>query len=66
MCFYLSYYLREFKKANTVVLKKPKKEDYIVPKAYRPIVLLSTLRKALELIVVGRLSDYNKSRGLLP
>ncbi len=33
----------------------------MVPKAYRLIALLSTLRKALELIVIRRLSDYTKS-----
>ena len=33
-CFHLGYYLRFFKEANTVILKKPNKSDYSEPKAY--------------------------------
>lgn len=43
----LGYHSMEFKKANTIILKKPRKEDYSEPKSYRPIALLSTLSKAL-------------------
>ena len=45
------YHPRSFKKANTIILKKPKKTDYLEPKLYRPIALLSTLGKALETVV---------------
>ena len=58
--FQVGYYLKEFKKVNIVMLKKPKKDDYSAPKAYRLIVLLSTLGKALESVVVKRLSNYTK------
>ena len=65
-CLRLRYHPREFKKANTVVLKKPRKADYSEPKAYRPIALLSTLGKALEAVIAKRLSDYTERHGLFP
>jgi len=48
----LKYYLREFKKVNIIILKKLKKEDYIILKAYYLIILLNTFNKALKLIVI--------------
>ena len=62
----LGYYPREFKVANTIVLRKPGKDDYSEPKSYRLIALLSTLGKALEAVVARRLSDYIEERNLLP
>jgi exonuclease III len=65
-CLNTGYHPKEFKKANTIILKKPRKADYTQPKAYRPIALLSTLGKALESIVAKRLSDYAEENSLLP
>ena len=65
-CLKLGYHPREFKKANTIVLRKPKKEDYTEPKSYRPIALLDTMGKALEGIVAKRLSDYAENGNMLP
>ncbi len=65
-CVKLGYHPREFKKANTIVLRKPKKDDYSEPKSYRPIALLSTLGKALETVVAKRLSDCAENNNLLP
>ena len=65
-CLKLGYHPKEFKKANTIVLRKPKKEDYSEPKSYRPIALLSTLRKALETMVAKRFSDCAEANNLLP
>ena len=62
----VGYYLRKFKEAKTIILKKPAKPDYSEIKSYRPIILLYTLRKALEIVVAKILSDYIKSHGLLP
>ena len=45
-----------FKDSVTVVLRKPGKDDYAQPKAYRPIALLSTLGKVLEAIIANRLA----------
>ncbi len=65
-CVEVGYHPREFRKANTIVLRKPKKEDYSEPKSYRPIALLSTLGKALETVIARRLSDCAEDNGLLP
>lgn len=65
-CIDLGYHPREFKVANTIVLRKPGKDDYSEPKSYRPIALLSTLGKALETVVAKRLSDYAEEHNLLP
>jgi len=56
----------EFKKANTIILKKPKKEDYSEPKLYRPIALLNNLGKALEVVITKKLGNYVKEYKLLP
>ncbi|TFK62800.1 hypothetical protein BDN72DRAFT_740845, partial [Pluteus cervinus] len=44
---YERVYPDEWKKFTTVVLRKPGKPDYEVPKAYRPIALYNTLAKLL-------------------
>ncbi|KAI0682514.1 hypothetical protein C8T65DRAFT_550178, partial [Cerioporus squamosus] len=45
----------QFKRAVSVVIPKPYKEDYTRVKSYRPIVLLSTLGKLFEKILSERL-----------
>ena len=45
------YYLKMFKKTDTVIFKKLKKRDYILLKIYRPIILLNTLSKVLESLI---------------
>jgi exonuclease III/ribonuclease HI len=57
---------RLFKTARILPLRKPGKPDYTVPKAYRPISLLPTLGKILELVVARRLSYWAETYGLLP
>lgn len=52
--------------AKIIPLKKPGKEDYTVPKAWRPISLLATLGKILESVVAERLSYAAETYGLLP
>ena len=64
--FDLRYYLRFFKEANTVILKKPNKPDYSEPKVYRPIALLDILGKVLETVISKRLSRLAESYSLLP
>ena len=65
-CWNLGYHPRKFKEANTIVLKKLKKDDYSEPKSYRPIALLDTLGKAFETVVATRLSDCAEENRLLP
>jgi hypothetical protein len=47
----LGYYLKRWRSAKTVVLRKPGKSDYLIPRAYRPISLLNTLGKLLEAVI---------------
>lgn len=65
-CMEQGYHPKIFKKATTIVLKKPNKEDYTEPKAYRPIALLDTLGKVLETIMAKKLSDLAEEHSLLP
>lgn len=61
-----AYLPQTWKTAKIVVIRKPGKADYTAAKAYRPISLLQTLSKALELIIVRRLSYLTETYGLLP
>ena len=49
-----------------MVLRKLKKEDYTNPRLYRPIALLNTLGKVIEVIVTKRVSRLAKRYSLLP
>ena len=63
----LNYHPKYFKKANTVVIKKPLKESiiYRIKKIYRPIILLSILGKALEIFFIRTITRISKQRYLL-
>jgi hypothetical protein len=65
-CLRLGHHPEAFRKAVTVVLKKPGKSDYSNPGAYRPIALLDTLGKVLEAIVAKRISSLTERYCLLP
>ena len=47
-------------------MQKPHKDDYSITKAYRPIALLDTIGKALELILAKKISALTELYGLLP
>jgi len=51
---------------TTVVLRKPGKPTYDVPKAYRPIALLNTMGKVLMAIIAEEISNVIEKEGLLP
>ena len=67
-CVDLNYHPKHFKKANTVVIKKPLKNGmtYANPKMYRPIALLSTLGKALETFFARTITRIAEEKHLLP
>ncbi|KAJ5462803.1 pol-like protein [Penicillium sp. IBT 31633x] len=65
-CLRLGYYASHFRESTTVILRKPGKSDYTIPKSYRPITLLSTLGKALESVLATRLSYLVEAHALLP
>jgi ribonuclease HI len=55
-----------FRKSTTVVLRKPGKDNYTVPKAYRPIALLNTIGKIMDAVIARRLSYLAETRHVLP
>ena len=62
----LGIYYDPWKDFTTVVLRKPGKPSYDVPKAYRPIALLSCMAKVLTSIVAEIISDLVEIYHLLP
>ena len=55
-----------FRVVKTIALRKPGKDDYSKPKAYRRIALLNTMGKVLEACVAVRLSYFAEQYHLLP
>ena len=62
----LDIYYDPWKEFTSLVIRKPGKPSYKVPKAYRPIVLLSTMVKVLTAIVAKNLSKVVEQHHLLP
>ena len=48
-----------------LALRKPGKDDYSIPRSYRPISLLLALGKIMETLISHRLSRCLESRRLL-
>ncbi len=59
------YYLKQFKKTQTIVLHKSKKSNYTDLKTYQLIALLNIMRKALKSIMTKRLSDIAETHHML-
>ena len=59
------YYPKCWKEASGFILKKPKKPDYLKPKAYRVISLLNCLGKVSKRILAKRLSYLAETTTLL-
>jgi len=57
---------KPWKTFTTVVLRKPGKPRYDIPKAYRPIALLNTMWKVLTTIVADQLTFVTEKHQLLP
>lgn len=53
------------KVAKSVILKKTGKPDYANAGAYRPIVLLNTLRNTVEAMLANRICDFVETNHLL-
>ncbi|KAF8667766.1 hypothetical protein AX14_006299, partial [Amanita brunnescens Koide BX004] len=54
-----------FKDSDSVIIPKPNKPDYTIPKAYRPIALLNTMGKLLTKVLANRLQHDAAEHGLL-
>ncbi|KAJ3552812.1 hypothetical protein NPX13_g11028 [Xylaria arbuscula] len=62
----LGYCPEHFRQSTTVVLRKPGKDNYTIPKAYRPIALLNTIGKIMDAIIAKRISYLAEVYQLLP
>ena len=62
----LNMYSNRWQVWDTIVLRKPGKPRYDVPKAHRPIALMNTLRKLLSALVAEDLTYMCDHYGLLP
>ena len=65
VCVTHKYYSKQFKKAQTIVLCKSKKSDYIDSKMYWLIALLDIMNKTLKSIMIKRLSDITETHHML-
>jgi ribonuclease HI len=64
--FTLKAYPTCWKVSTTVVLQKPGKPDYTIPKAYRPIALTDTIAKVLSSCVADTIVYHTERLNLLP
>jgi hypothetical protein len=55
-----------WKHTKVVVINKPDKPDYSLPKAYRPISLLKCIGKLLEKVVAKRFNCNIEQHRLIP
>jgi hypothetical protein len=55
-CIQLFYYSKTFKEVNTIILKKAKKDDYIISKTYRLITFLNIMSKIMKSIMSRRIA----------
>ena len=62
----LNLYFDPWREFTTIVLRKPGKPSYEVPKAHRPIALISTMAKVLTAIVAECLSKEVEQHQLIP
>jgi ribonuclease HI len=62
----LGYCPKHFRSSTTVVLRKPGKDNYTIPKAYRPIALLNTMGKIMDAVIARRLSYLVEEFQLIP
>ncbi len=65
VCVIHKYHLKQFKKAQTIVLCKSKKSDYIDSKTYWFIALLNIMSKILKSIMIKRLNDITETHHML-
>lgn len=65
-CWNAAYYPKRFRAARTVAIRKPGKDDYTLPKAWRPIALLSTVGKVIEAITAAHIRRLAEKHSMLP
>ena len=65
-CLTLGHHPERWREAVVVVIPKPDKADYTLPKAYRPIALLECMSKLLEKVVANRIQHDITALDLVP
>lgn len=65
-CIHLGHHPERWKEAVVVVIPKPDKVDYTLPKAHRPISLLECMSKLLEKVVANRMQHDITKEELIP
>ena len=65
-CITLGYHPPTWKSAVVVVIPKPDKPDYTLPKAHRPISLLETMSKLLEKVIAQQFQHDIVEYELIP
>ena len=58
VCINLGYWPNHFKKSTTIIIPKPNKLSYDLPKSFRPIVLLKTLDKLIKKVIRERIQFH--------
>ena len=64
-CLHSGHHPQEWCTARALALRKLFKDNYTIPRSYRPISLLPVMSKIMETIVNRRLSRLLESRRLL-
>ncbi|UYV61485.1 hypothetical protein LAZ67_1005026 [Cordylochernes scorpioides] len=64
-CIGLNYYPEAWRKSAVMIIKKPNKENYKDPKAYRPISLSSNLGKIFESLIHIELLNHINSNNVV-
>jgi len=64
-CLDLDYWPSYFKISTTIVIPKPNKSSYDMPKFFRPIILLNTLGKLIEKVISDRLQFHAISNNFI-
>ena len=64
-CVILRYHSRAFRETHIITLKKMRKADYTTSKVYKSIVLLNTMSKALEFIIIEKIAYLIEHHELL-
>lgn len=65
-CVHLGHHPARWREAMVVVIPKPDKPDYTLPKAHRPISLLECMSKLLEKVIANRIQHDITKRELIP
>jgi hypothetical protein len=65
-CWEVAYYPKCFRRARTVAIRKPDKDDYSLPSSWRPIALLSTVGKVVEAVTAQQLKRIAEQYNMLP